>query len=199
MTEQPTYKLRRMAGVQTIRLDPDSLDYAWKGSSNNFQGTLPYENLRMNAQFTSKNKADAWAAMAVGLMFLPVIPLMRYADFRYVGLFLTALFIGMILRLLRRFSLGSTIHIHIEPQLFGFGNALGVPDTKKGRAFLDALHAAWEASLRRRYLAHDCDDALFQQRIRWLEYVGVLGKEEAMAQRALAETNPPRVPLSAVN
>ena len=33
----------------------------------------------------------------------------------------------------------------------------------------------------------------------WLEYVGVLGKEEAMAQRALAKTNPPRVPLSAVN
>jgi hypothetical protein len=84
---------------------------------------------------------------------------------------------------------GSTISVQIEPRPFGFRGELPVPDSATGRAFLVALEEAWQGSLRRRFLVHDSvPSELRLQRINWLQFMGVLTREEAAAERSLIDS-----------
>jgi hypothetical protein len=188
MEEVRTFKLPMALGTQTIRLDPDSLDYAWKGSLENFRGTLPYENLRVKTRITRTSKASGNAAIiAAGLTVLLITALLNSSlNFLvpHVAVFLLNLIGFLIYQHLR----SDSICVQIEPRPFGFSGELAVPDTEKGRAFLNALEASWEASLRRRFLDGNGVDAVSRlQRISWLHFVRILTDAEASSARAQVE------------
>ena len=193
MTEPRIFKLRLSQGMQTVRLDPDSLDYDWKGSLNDFHGTLPYENLRLKMRVTRKDKTSANLAALGGFALLVVIVvLFPHASDRLARLAMVAAgtcLINLIGYVIRQAIRSRRICVQIEPRPFGFSGELPVPDTKKGRAFLAELEEHWKESLRRRFLIHD---DRWLNRLQWLENIGVLTSEEAEAERALAsnETQP---------
>ena len=200
--DQRVFKLSLSGGVQRIRLDPDSVDYDWKGSTDDFHGTLPYENLRLNARVKRRNKVHGKAAVVVGLLAIPLIPFALHSALRYLFVFGAVLFSNMIVHLIIQQRRGHTICVQIEPQPFGFSRELPIPDTKAGRDFLVELEAAWKASLRRRFLTGDIENSNHSYLINWLEHIGVLTKEEAAAERAFANHElgqQPNVIESAVN
>ena len=136
------FKLRLAEGHQTFRLDEDSVDYDWKGQSRDFHGTLPYENLRLKTRITRKDKISAKFGALAGAVILAIIFLLptRYSHFSIVmgAVILTHGTIFLVLQYTR----GATISFQIEPSVFGFAGEMPVPNTKKGRAFLDELEAA---------------------------------------------------------
>jgi hypothetical protein len=187
MEKPRVFKLPLSQGVQMIRLDEDSLDYDWKGSVNDFHGTLPYENLRMKMRLTRKDKKSGQAAVVVGLLFLALILIAPSSPWgRYVLVFGGVCLLNLVGYLTLRHIRRGSICVQIEPRPFGFSGELPVPDTRLGKAFLEELEIAWEASLRRRFLVRDSVNPSLQlQRINWLEFIGILTNEEAAAERSL--------------
>ena len=190
MEKPRIFKLPLSDGMQTVRLDEDSLDYDWKGSLDDFHGTLPYENLRMKMRVTRKDKISGKAAPLVGLMLLALLLLLPYPWARYFIVCSGVCLLNLFGYLTLRHSRSGSICVQIEPQPFGFRGELPIPSTEAGRVFLDELEVAWEASLRRRFLVrHSVDPALKLQRINWLEYIGVLSSDEAAAERSLVSSD----------
>ena len=187
MDQPRVFKLPLSEGMQTIRLDGDSVDYDWKGQSRDFHGTLPYENLRLKIRITRKEKTYTHAALLIGAAFGLVLLLLpdRFAHYALVGG--AVLITNLVVFLIREHLRGARICVQIEPRPFGFSGELPVPDSKAGRAFLDALESAWSESLRRRFLVADANPAVRLQRINWLQFIGVLSDEEAMAERERVE------------
>src|SRR5947209_7669137 len=73
MNDPRVFKLPLLQGMQTIRLDEDSVDYDWKGQTSDFHGTLPYENLRLKMRVARKNKTFSHVAVLVGAVIAMVI------------------------------------------------------------------------------------------------------------------------------
>jgi hypothetical protein len=187
MSEMRVFKLPLLQGMQTIRLDDDSVDYDWKGQTNDFHGTLPYENLRLKMRIKRKDKTFSHVAVLIVAVAALVVLLLpdRMSHYAVVGgavLLTNLIFFGI-----RQHRFGRRICVQIDPPPFGFSAELPIPDTKTGHRFLDELEDAWRASLRRRFLTHDVHPNLQLQRIHWLQMIGVLTKEEADGERAVAE------------
>jgi len=181
------FKLRLAEGVQTFRLDEDSVDYDWKGQSRDFHGTLPYENLRLKMRIARKDKGFVNFGL-LGIAVIVAIVLLfsaRLSHYSFLAAAVLATNLGLFA--VRQHLHGGTICFQIEPKVFGFAGEMPVPNTKKGRRFLDELEAAWSQSLRRRFLVADVDPALRLQRIHWLQLIGVLTKDEAAAERLIVE------------
>jgi len=187
------FKLRLATGVQTFRLDEDSVDYDWKGADRDFHGTLPYENLRLKSQIKRRDKTAGRFASVLGVLFISLLLLLllwfpnSWDQHLLVGggVLITNLVAYLTFQHIR----GGTICFQIEPRAFGFAGEMPVPDTGAGRAFLLELEAAWNESLRRRFLGSESISREAQlQRINWLQFIGVLTNEEAAAERALIDT-----------
>ena len=182
MDERRVFKLRLLGGVQTVRLDEDSLDYDWKGWRNKFHGTLPYENLRLKSRFSRKDRNFGPFAALAGLFliwFVVSLPHNQTAD--VVSKLMEGVFIVLTSAFAHQLLYGGTICIQIDPRPFGFRDQFPLPDTKKGKAFLAELEQVWRESLRRRFLIQD---DRWLHRIGWLEDIGVLTTEEAEVERA---------------
>lgn len=182
------FKLRLAEGIQTFRLDEDSVDYDWKGAERNFHGTLPYENLRLKSRIKRRDKVAGQAAVFLALLFMALPLLLPYSWLRHVIVPGGVVVINLVVYLTLRHIRGGTICFQIEPRVFGFAGEMPVPDTRVGRAFLLELEAAWNESLRRRFLGGPISREAQLQRINWLQFIGVLTSEEAAAERALFET-----------
>jgi hypothetical protein len=187
MNEVRVFKLPLLQGMQTIRLDEDSVDYDWKGQTNDFHGTLPYENLRLKMRITRKSKTFSHVAVLIAAVTALVILLLPDGLSNYGVVAGGVLLTNLTLFGIRQHRVGKRICVQIDPKPFGFAGELPIPDTKKGRRFLEELEAAWSASLRRRFLTHDVYPTLQLQRIHWLQMIGILTKEEADAERAIVE------------
>jgi hypothetical protein len=185
MDETRFFKLRLSEGMQSIRLDDDSLDYDWKGSLSDFHGTLPYENLRMKSRVRRRKKEAGRAALICALLLPLLALLLPYSSAHYLIVFGGVIFTNLVGYFIIQHVRGRTICVQIEPRPFGFAGEFPVPDTKAGRTFLERLEEAWKESLRRRFLVHD---EKMLHWINWLEGVGVLTSEEAAVERSLAET-----------
>lgn len=187
------FRLRLAQGIQTIRLDEDSVDYDWRGQTGDFHGTLPYENLRLRSRVTRKGKTFSNVAVLIGGVIVLVGLLMPGRLSHYAVVVGGVALINLTIYAIRQHIRGRTICVQIEPRPFGFSGELPIPDTKNGQKFLEALEAAWNESLRRRFLGNDTGGREAQlQRINWLQFVGVLTGEEAAVERELidAETQP---------
>jgi hypothetical protein len=190
MEKPRVFKLPLSEGVQTIRLDEDSLDYDWKGSFEDFHGMLPYENLRIKSRVTRRARSHGKAAVIVALLGALLFPLVV----RFAAPYLIAPYVVVVIQLAGYLAFqhfrGGTVCVQIEPQPFGFRGELPIPDTKAGQAFLKELEEAWEESLRRRFLVRDGVDPWLQlRRIDWLEFIGILTSEEAATERSLIDTD----------
>lgn len=179
-----SFKLPTIMGMQTIRLDQDSLDYDWNGLGQKFHGTLPYENVRMNGRVTRRDQRFGLAALFVGLIFLSLSRLFppSLAPFfdQWLGMGFAMAVGGFIVQVVS----GGVICMQIDSPPFGFTNSLSIPDTKAGRAFLVQLQNAWKDSLKRRFLDRGVEPELLLRRIGWLEVIGALTGEEATAERS---------------
>jgi hypothetical protein len=181
------FRLPLSQGIQTIRLDDDSLDYDWKGSQNDFHGTLGYEHLRLKMRVERRDKTYGKAALVIGGLFLLLLLLLPASLSHYAIVLGGVLLLNVVGLLIRERVRGRTICVQIDPKPFGFSDQLPVPNTKAGKAFLMELDAAWQASLRRRFLVRDVHPMMILKRIDWLEHIGVLTSEEAAAERSTVE------------
>ena len=186
MEKPRVFKLPLSQGVQTIILNEDSLDYDWKGSLNDFHGTLPYENLRIKMRVMRRDKTSGKGALIAVLLLSPLIFLVPYAWSRFFIVGGAVFLLNLAGFLVRQHVRSRTICVQIDPPPFGFRGELPIPDSRAGRAFLEKLEAAWQASLRRRFLVRDAVDPSLQlQRINWLELIGILTNDEAVAERSI--------------
>ena len=181
---EQTFRLPLADGMQVVRLDEDSLDYDWKGDDGRFHGSLPYENLRPHNRVTRKGTGYQTAAVISGaLLIASFIAAAENGDsfVRWVGPLLGVTFFYS----LKRSFAPAVTCIQIEPQSYGFNDTLAVPNSKAGRAFLDALLSAWTESLKRRFLPTPTElQHIGLQRLDWLEHVGALSATEADQERS---------------
>lgn len=200
MSSGETHQYRLADGTTRVRIDADSLDYRWSNWVKTFQGTLPYENLRLNSRVRGRDAESGHSVVfviAVALLIWPFVPAPRVGLFVSLSLtmILTALYIYV-----RDRWFSATISVEINPQPFGFYDRLQFPDTPKGRSMLEKVEQAWRASLKRRFLDSESKDPIDWRisRVHAMVDLGVITEEEGEAYRRVLDqtaTEADRLPL----